>query len=584
MKNIYEDNQHDGEIKRPSFDFEAPLEGFGSKPKQEPKPADKEDQGTQPVVQLTAQQLSDILSLISANGEGEKQPKAEEEPIYAKEEKAPAPATDPGKKILYQSDDFDSQPTSSRKLPPIKSSVSAPQESGTQPQIHKPHYAKPVISHGAQTERPTSPPTVSHSRPTDYGKKFSVSEVETEGGKAQNNVDSRKPQIIKSTSHQGSSLSFGAGADDMTEQTAARTAPKVDVKEVDLPHDGDDGENKAKKKKRSKGDIVRLVVLIVSLVAILVSGSYLIREYVLHRQNQKLEENFSNLIIEDETTAEEETTKNKKDDKKPTEKKEEKTTLSKEQKWANMKAQYPNIAFPPNMQLKYAKLYATNTDFVGYLDVPGVNLSLPVVQTADNETYLGKNFYGASTKYGCPFVACENNILQFDMNTVIYGHHMNDGTIFGALDKYKTIDGFKAAPVIEFNTLYGNYKWKVIAAFITNAEQEDDGGYVFNYFFANLNTKEHFASYLNEIAQRSLYDTGVDVNSYDKLLTLSTCSHEFDNARFVVVARLVREGESADVDTTLAAENANPRYPQAYYSKKSLTNPYAYASRWYPNV
>ena len=233
-----------------------------------------------------------------------------------------------------------------------------------------------------------------------------------------------------------------------------------------------------------------------------------------------------------------------------------------------------------NEALQYARLYATNNEFAGYLEATGIGLSLPVVQTDNDETYLNKNFYGASTKYGCPFVSYVNNIETLDMNTVIYGHHMNDKSIFGALDYYKTIDGFKSAPVITFNTLYENYKWKVIAAFVTNADPKDDNGYVFRYYFNTLSTQDRFSAYLNELAQRSLYDTGVDVLPTDKLLTLSTCSHEFENARFVVVARLVRPGGTAEVDTSKATVNKSPRYPQAYYTAKKLTNPYYGAARW----
>ena len=80
--------------------------------------------------------------------------------------------------------------------------------------------------------------------------------------------------------------------------------------------------------------------------------------------------------------------------------------------------------------------------------------------------------------------------------------------------------------------------------------------------------------------QRSLYDTGVDVLPSDKILTLSTCSHEFEDARFVVVARLVRQGESEEVDVSRASVNSNPRYPQAYYDKKKQKNPYVNASQW----
>ncbi len=343
-----------------------------------------------------------------------------------------------------------------------------------------------------------------------------------------------------------------------------------------------------KKKKVSTGEIVRRIVLAVSVIAIICAGAMLMKEYWLSKENDEVMQNVENMIIdvtqevtEAKTTVA--TTKGNKKDDKTTTKKEQTTqpaVLTEQQQWEKIKEEYPNVVFPMNLQLKYAKLYAENSDFVGYLSAEGINMSLPIVQAQDDEEYLNKNFYGKKTKYGCPFVTHVNNIQPLDMNTVIFGHHMNNGTVFGALDEYKTIEGFKKAPVITFNTLNEDYSWKVIAAFITNSEKEDDNGYIFKYYFTSLSTTERYASYLNELSQRSLYDTGVDVLPTDKILTLSTCSHEFDDARFVVVARLVRKGESTDVDVSKASVNDNPRYPQAYYDKKNKENPYADAYRW----
>ncbi len=323
-----------------------------------------------------------------------------------------------------------------------------------------------------------------------------------------------------------------------------------------------------------KKEIIRRVVLSLSIVLIIVSAGMLINEYRLAQQNEKVEEEASNLIIEEATTKK----KGDKDHKED----EPEVQLTPEQQWAQIKQEYPNVIFPANIQLKYAKLYAENQDFVGYLSADAVNLSLPVVQANNDEEYLKKNFYGQTTKYGCPFVTHLNNIDPLDMNTVIFGHHMNNNTIFGTLDAYKKIDGFRKAPVITFNTLYKDYKWKIIAAFITNAYGKDDvNDYVFPYYFTSLSSYEKYSSYLNELAQRSLYDTGVDVVPTDRILTLSTCSHEFEDARFVVVARLVRPGESASVDTSKAVVNSSPRFPQAYYNAKKIkTNPYKNASQW----
>ena len=314
----------------------------------------------------------------------------------------------------------------------------------------------------------------------------------------------------------------------------------------------------------------RTVVLVLSLLAILASGAILLREYKLHLDNKHFEEDVSDLILQTNEAVSPNAPGGI----------ENALQLTDEQQWAQIKGEYPNTVFPQGLQLKYARLYATNNDFVGYLEAPGINMSLPVVQTTDDEAYLNKNFYGKSTKYGCPFVSYMNSMEPLDYNTVIFGHHMNDHTIFGALDNYKTLAGYKKSPVIAFNTMYRDYSWKVFAVFITNAVPEDDNNYVFNYYFKNLATKEHRQTYLDELQQRSLYDTGVDVQPTDPLLTLSTCSHEFDNARLVVVARLVRNGESTAVDTSKAQLNASPHYPQIYYDKKKLNNPYANAQRW----
>lgn len=319
-------------------------------------------------------------------------------------------------------------------------------------------------------------------------------------------------------------------------------------------------------KKLRTSEIIRRIVLAVSLVAIVISSGMLVNEWRLSKQNDSVMEEVSDLIIDEKEN----------NPAKPEEDKE----LTPEQQWKKIKKEYPNVVFPDGMQVKYAKLYATNPEFVGYLSADGVNLNLPIVQAKDDKKYLEKNFYLQKTKYGCPFVTHLNNIEPLDQNTVIFGHHMNNGTIFGTLDAYKSIDGFKKAPVITFNTLYKDYSWKVIAAIVTNAYTKDDNGYIFRYYFTQLSTQENFSAYLSELSQRSLYDTGVDVLPTDKLLTLSTCSHEFTDARFVVVARLVRPGESTDVDVSRATVNSNPRYPQAWYNKKGKTNPYKNAFQW----
>lgn len=386
----------------------------------------------------------------------------------------------------------------------------------------------------------------------------------------------QKAPVIKTETLSDEDIYTDSDTGDISFAAYNAVKPSLDVEEFEeeLPPYGEDAADDGEKKPLSKFEIIRRVVLGIAIAAIIISAGMLINEWRLSIQNENAMEEAGELILTEPSADKDE------------DKDEDKTTtkpLTPEEQWQQIKKDYPNVLFPANIQLKYAKLYGENQDFVGYLSAEGVNLNLPVVQTTNDEVYLNKNFYGAKTKYGCPFVTHLNNMSydHLDMNTVIFGHHMNNGTVFGALDKYKTLAGYKAAPVISFNTLYKDYQWKIIGAFITNGYASGDGGYIFPYFFTNLSSASKMSAYLSELAQRSLYDTGVDVLPSDKLLTLSTCSHEFDDARFVVVARLVRPGERTTVDTSKAVVNSKPRYPQAYYSKKGMTNPYKNASQWF---
>ena len=242
---------------------------------------------------------------------------------------------------------------------------------------------------------------------------------------------------------------------------------------------------------------------------------------------------------------------------------------------------YPDVEFPEGMREKYAELYAKNPDFAGWITIDELDISLPVVQGEDNKEYLKVDFDGNRNKYGSVFANSENDMKNLNYNTVLFGHHMLDSKMFGNLTLYKDVENYKKAPVIEFNTIYGDYKWKIFAVFITNGTAEGDDGYIFDYTFTDLSSPEAVERFLGEIDQRAIYKPEVDISVSDKILTLSTCSYELDEARLVVMARMVRPGESEEV-SGVAKVNDNPRYPAAYYEEKGLTNPYESAYKWQP--
>lgn len=252
------------------------------------------------------------------------------------------------------------------------------------------------------------------------------------------------------------------------------------------------------------------------------------------------------------------------------------------QMWEDFYAKYPDVTLPQGMMAKYAYLYALNQELVGWISVPNSGIDVQVVQSANNTDYLKKDFYGNYSRYGCPFMDYRNDAKYLSQNTIVYGHHMSDGLVFAELSKYKTLDGFTESPIIQFDTLYKSYKFKVYAAFITNSRAEDDNDYIFNYTVTDFVSTENFDGFIKAIDERKLYTTGVDINSGDKLITLSTCTYEFTDARLVVVGRLLRNGETTDIDETFATTNGNPHYPQIWYTQNGKTNPYANSEKWYP--
>jgi len=228
--------------------------------------------------------------------------------------------------------------------------------------------------------------------------------------------------------------------------------------------------------------------------------------------------------------------------------------------------------YPQDYLKKFASLYAENPDIKGWISIDGTPLSYPVVQAADNDFYLRKDFYKNKNEYGIPFLDYEVKLKPQSVNTLIYGHNMKDGQMFGELVKYKNIGYYKEHPVINFDSVYEENKYKIISIFITNANPKD--GEIFPYTsFINSEKLEELALFVENAKIRSFINIEDELMEGDKLLTLSTCTYEFSDARFVVVARKLRKGESSDIDVTKATVNKSPLLPDVWYKTYGKVKP-----------
>ena len=189
----------------------------------------------------------------------------------------------------------------------------------------------------------------------------------------------------------------------------------------------------------------------------------------------------------------------------------------------------------------YQELYLQNNDMVGWIKVEDTKINYPVMQSKDNPNfYLKHGFDKAYTDYGCPYVQenCDME-LQSD-NIIIYGHHMNDGSMFAGLMKFKDKNFWEKHKTISFDTLTDRQTYEVIAVFKTVVYTDSPESFKY-YQFVNAENAEDFTAYVEKCKELSLYDTGVTAEYGDKLLTLSTCEYSRTNGRLVVVAKLINE-------------------------------------------
>ncbi len=193
----------------------------------------------------------------------------------------------------------------------------------------------------------------------------------------------------------------------------------------------------------------------------------------------------------------------------------------------------------PPMLAKYKTLYQKNKKLIGWLKIDDTNIDYPVMQTVNNEYYLDHNFNQEYDKNGSLFLDKDCNAAFPNTNMIIYGHHMKSGNMFGNLNRYSKESYFKEHKQIQFDTIYEEGIYDVMYVFRSKIYSEEE--IVFKYYqFFDVTSEDEFYSYMEEMANLSLYDTGVTASYGDRLITLSTCDSSETDGRFVVVAKKVK--------------------------------------------
>lgn len=182
--------------------------------------------------------------------------------------------------------------------------------------------------------------------------------------------------------------------------------------------------------------------------------------------------------------------------------------------------------------IDFDALKNVNSDVIGWIHLYDTPINYPVVQTTNNDTYLTKMFNGEYGGGGTIFADYRNQNPFKDFGTILYGHHMRDGSMFKALKKFKDEEYAKNHSTFELVTPEGKYRLEVVA--FLNIPADSD---VYNIVSATeASEKEEYTSILKNNA---VYTMGSGFTSSDTLVLLSTCAYEYDAARYVVVGKKV---------------------------------------------
>jgi len=173
-----------------------------------------------------------------------------------------------------------------------------------------------------------------------------------------------------------------------------------------------------------------------------------------------------------------------------------------------------------------AQLRQTNPEVLGWISIPGTQLDYPFLQAEDNQYYLNHTWQGKRNAAGSVFLECKVSPEFSDFNTIIYAHNMKNGSMFGSLRQYRTQSHYEANPYIYIIDDSGLRRYEIFAAF-----EAEVVGYTYRL---DVNTPEKKQAFLDYSAQHSVIETEIVPTVEDSVITLSTCTGNGYDRRWVV--------------------------------------------------
>jgi len=184
--------------------------------------------------------------------------------------------------------------------------------------------------------------------------------------------------------------------------------------------------------------------------------------------------------------------------------------------------------------MPYVDFEALNETFpgiIGWIKLEGTAIDYPIMQTTNNNYFLGHLPDGTRHRSGSIFLDYRNSAEFTDKNILIYGHDSRTQDMFGALKNYRRQDFYDAHPVMHIYTPEGDFEMVLIAGYLVDSAREQPT--------MNFRDDDEFRDYINDIRRRSFFRSEVEVSLDDRIVSLCTCSTDYTNARLIIVGKLV---------------------------------------------
>ncbi len=190
------------------------------------------------------------------------------------------------------------------------------------------------------------------------------------------------------------------------------------------------------------------------------------------------------------------------------------------------------------VSVDFEALKGENPDVVGWLCCEDTPINYPILQAQDNDYYLQRLMNGTSNANGSIFMDYRNSSDFSDWNSILYGHNMQNGAMFGTIQRYKQQHYYEKHPVLYLLTPEQDYKVILFSGYTTWSTASATYGFPEELEERNV--------LVENALERSTFKAGAEILDTDRLLTLSTCAYEFDDARYVLVGVLRPLGTRAE--------------------------------------